>query len=66
MHEKTMPRMPHNDERRRTLLRRLWLPVHPCFATTRDAVHSYGYLDRSCVRDRLRITSRIDRPLSLP
>lgn len=50
-----MPRMPLNDECRRSLLRRLWVPVRPYFATASDAPHSYGYLDRSSARNRLRI-----------
>jgi hypothetical protein len=56
--------MPFNDECRGSLLRRLWVPAHPCFAIAPDAVHSCGDLDRSCARYRLRIISRIDRPLS--
>jgi len=60
-----MPRMPLNDECRRSLLRRLWVPVRPYFATASDAPHSYGYLDRSSARNRLRIISRVDRPLAL-
>src|SRR3984885_7839789 len=57
-----MPRMPLDDECRRSLLRRL--PVHPRLATVRDVVRSYGYLDRSRARYRSRNISRVDRSLS--
>ena len=60
-----MPRMPLNDERRRSPLRRLWVPVRSRFATACEAVQSYGYLDRSLARDCLRIIGCVDRPFSL-
>jgi len=58
--------MPFNDECRRSLLRRLRVPVHTCLPAACDAVHhSYRYLDRSCAGYHLRIISRVDHPFSV-